>query len=296
MSEVNSWSTTAASNNSAAPDGWPEGMAPSAVNDCARELMAAIAKYRSDTDGVNTTGGSSNAYTLAASRVMAAYTAGDLYTVKTNFANTSTTPTFNVDSLGAKTIKRVDGSALVVGDIPSGAIITLVYDGTDFLLLNPYKVKNTQVSSGGVVQAVEGTPYTTYATIATDMPVDNTIPQNTEGDEVVTVSITPTSATNRLVIEAECFGMIDNAGTIAMAVFQDTTANALAATAEGGAASSVVGLRIRHEMAAGTTSATTFKIRVGPSAAAANFYINGDSSARLFGGVGAARVRVTEYL
>lgn len=36
------WSTTAASNSSTPPDGWPEGQAPSTVNDCAREMMAAI--------------------------------------------------------------------------------------------------------------------------------------------------------------------------------------------------------------------------------------------------------------
>lgn len=36
------WSTTAASNSATPPDGWPEGQAPSTVNDCAREMMAAI--------------------------------------------------------------------------------------------------------------------------------------------------------------------------------------------------------------------------------------------------------------
>lgn len=36
------WSTAAASNNNTPPDGWPEGQAPSTVNDCAREMMAAI--------------------------------------------------------------------------------------------------------------------------------------------------------------------------------------------------------------------------------------------------------------
>lgn len=36
------WSTTAASNNTTPPDGWPEGQAPSTVNDCAREMMASI--------------------------------------------------------------------------------------------------------------------------------------------------------------------------------------------------------------------------------------------------------------
>ncbi len=42
MSKVGSWNTTAANNNSAPPDGWPEGQAPSTVNDCAREMMAQI--------------------------------------------------------------------------------------------------------------------------------------------------------------------------------------------------------------------------------------------------------------
>lgn len=40
--KVGRWSTTAGNNNSAPPDGWPEGQAPSTVNDCARENMAAI--------------------------------------------------------------------------------------------------------------------------------------------------------------------------------------------------------------------------------------------------------------
>lgn len=42
MSKLGSWSTTAGSNNATPPDGWPEGQAPSTVNDCAREMMASI--------------------------------------------------------------------------------------------------------------------------------------------------------------------------------------------------------------------------------------------------------------
>jgi hypothetical protein len=41
---VKSYSTTAASNNSASPNGFPEGMAPSGVNDSARQLMAVVAE------------------------------------------------------------------------------------------------------------------------------------------------------------------------------------------------------------------------------------------------------------
>lgn len=44
MSEVVSWSPTAADNDSAVPDGFPENMAPSGVNDSAREVMAAVVR------------------------------------------------------------------------------------------------------------------------------------------------------------------------------------------------------------------------------------------------------------
>lgn len=40
--KIGKWSNTAGANNAAPPDGWPEGQAPSTVNDCAREMMAAI--------------------------------------------------------------------------------------------------------------------------------------------------------------------------------------------------------------------------------------------------------------
>jgi hypothetical protein len=45
MSEVSSWSPTDASNNLTPPDGWPEGMQPSGVNDCGRMMMGAIRRW-----------------------------------------------------------------------------------------------------------------------------------------------------------------------------------------------------------------------------------------------------------
>lgn len=61
MSDVSTWSITAGSNNSAPPDGAPEGMAPSSVNDTLREVMAAVARYYRE--GANQSSQSSN-YTL----------------------------------------------------------------------------------------------------------------------------------------------------------------------------------------------------------------------------------------
>lgn len=64
MSDVSTWSTTAASNNSAPPDGAPEGMAPSALNDTMREFMAAVARYYAEGINQNSQSGS---YTLVLS-------------------------------------------------------------------------------------------------------------------------------------------------------------------------------------------------------------------------------------
>lgn len=143
MSELNTWSTTAASNNATPPNGFPEGMAPSTVNDAAREVMAAVARYRSDTDGVNTSSGT-NTIALTASRTMTAYAQGDLYTFKAGGTNTGAT-TLNISSLGAKDV-QLNGAALVGGEIVSGLMYTVVYDGTQFQLMNVSGVRVISVT------------------------------------------------------------------------------------------------------------------------------------------------------
>ena len=46
--KLKDWSTTAANNNSTAPNGWPEGMAPSEVNNTARQGMASMREWYED--------------------------------------------------------------------------------------------------------------------------------------------------------------------------------------------------------------------------------------------------------
>jgi len=100
----------------------------------------------------------------------------------------------------------------------------------------------------------------------TTMPSDNTIPQNTEGFEVFSLAITPTSSSNKLLIQSNisATATISAAFTVTHALFQDSTANALAATANGqsGSEHSRAAL-LTHYMTAGTTSETTFKVRIG---------------------------------
>ena len=53
MSDISTWSATAASNNSASPDGFPEGMAPSGVNNSAREVMAPVRDQHEDAQWID---------------------------------------------------------------------------------------------------------------------------------------------------------------------------------------------------------------------------------------------------
>ena len=144
-----------------------------------------------------------------------------------------------------------------------------------------------------IVQAVH-TQTGAVATGTTILPVDDTIPQNTEGDQYMTLAITPTSATNKLIIEMTVFAAHSAVSWISAALFQDTTANALAVggiyatTATGG-----YFITFKHEMTAGTTSATTFKVRIGGNAVGTTTF-NGTSGGRLFGGVMASSIRIEE--
>jgi hypothetical protein len=137
--------------------------------------------------------------------------------------------------------------------------------------------------------------FTSSATSTTTnvvIPTDNTIPQNTEGIQIMTLSITPKSASNMLYIYAVVPiggpAAADDTFT-AIALFQDSTANALAANAQDsgnvGQNRPVMALELEHIMTAGTTSATTFAIRVGVTTTGNTITINGYSGTRRYGGV-----------
>lgn len=77
--------------------------------------------------------GSTDAYAITVTPAPAAYVAGQIFRFKANTLNTGTA-TLNVNSLGAITIVKNVSTALDTGDILSGQIITVVYNGTNFAL------------------------------------------------------------------------------------------------------------------------------------------------------------------
>ena len=80
------------------------------------------------------TTGSSNAYVLASGLSLSAYATGQAFLIIPNFTN-SGAATINVDTLGAKAITKNGTTAIVAGDIVSGQIYRLAYDGTQFQIV-----------------------------------------------------------------------------------------------------------------------------------------------------------------
>lgn len=216
-----------------------------------------------------------------------AYVAGQQFVFKATNANTGAS-TINVNAIGAKAIKRKDGSALQAGDILANDYYEIFYDGTNFLLFNGgYEP--------GIIQTVH-TEENGYNTGSTVIPLDDTIPQNTEGNEFITASITPKNANHKLLIDVviQLSSDIATPHHLIAALFKDSGADALVAVSEfAQQANAMINMRIAFEIAAGGTSSITFKIRAG-SESAGTVRINGRSGGREFGGVSGSYIRITE--
>lgn len=195
--------------------------------------------------------------------------------------------------IGAKSVVREDGSALSSGDIDTTIENEVLYDlANDRFVL----VRGAGTQSGdtaGLIQTVyvqDGN----VATGTTQIPNDDTIPQNTEGDEYMTATITPTDAANKLRIIANINVSSSSTGHITMALFQDATVDALALSAQAlFTGSDMLNLTLIYEMTAGTTSATTFKIRAGLNGGGTTTF-NGRVGARIGGGALSSNITIEE--
>jgi hypothetical protein len=78
---------------------------------------------------------------------IAAYAAGNLFSFVA--ANTNTgAATINLNSLGAKSITKLGTTALAAGDLVSGQVHLIEYDGTRFQLINPSGTFVSSISFG----------------------------------------------------------------------------------------------------------------------------------------------------
>lgn len=111
-----------------------------------------------------TTTGSANVYAATVSSTPAAYAAGMFVRIAPNFVNTGSC-TINVNTLGAKTAKDLEGNALVGGELLTTGIYDLVYNGTDFIIIS------TSVSTGLIGRQIFTASGTWTPTTGTDAVV-----------------------------------------------------------------------------------------------------------------------------
>lgn len=133
-----------------------------------------------------------------------------------------------------------------------------------------------------------------HATGTTQIPTDDTKPQITEGNEFISLTIVPTSATSLLEIKGDLFLSSSIVTNLTIALFKDNDVDAISAkghTVRGG--NDTVSLPIAHTMMSGTTSPITFKVRVGGNGAG-TFAINGSPSSRQYGGAASSTLIITE--
>ncbi len=145
----------------------------------------------------------------------------------------------------------------------------------------------------GVQSSVAGY-YSATAALSIIIPLDDTIPQNTEGTQIISVQITPRWPTNRRRILFSAQSSNVSAGFAAsVAYFVDNNASAFYATSNfPPGAGYLTALSGNHEDAFGTTAAQTISVRVGPSGGVC--YLNGTSGGRIFGGANRAQLVIDE--
>jgi microcystin-dependent protein len=127
------WSQTASADATAdSTINWAEGQAPSSVNDSARAMMAATAKYRDDIAGAIVTTGTSTAYAVLSYQGFdtLAHLSGQMIAFTPHVTNAATV-TLNVDVLGAKPLRTAPGIELAAGVIIQGTPYTALYNDTD---------------------------------------------------------------------------------------------------------------------------------------------------------------------
>lgn len=122
--DIQDWSVTAGSNTDVDGTNIDEGCDPANVNNAIRAVMANIAALRDLVGGARVTGGSGNAQTLTTGLSLGAYQQSVPLAFEAG-ANNTGAMTINVDAIGAKSVKQVDGSDPPAGAVAAGGIYLL---------------------------------------------------------------------------------------------------------------------------------------------------------------------------
>jgi hypothetical protein len=113
-----------------------------------------------------------NTITATAALGMSSYVTGQRFFFVAAASNTGAV-TLNINAIGAKSVTKNGTTALVSGDIAINAVVQVVYDGTQFQLLNPVAAANVSSFSAGTTGLTPNTATTGAVTLAGTLAVTN---------------------------------------------------------------------------------------------------------------------------
>lgn len=114
----------------------------------------------------------SDAYAITLTPAPTAYAAGQVFYFKANTANTGAS-SLNVNSLGAKTIKKETNQDTETGDIIVGSIVAVLYDGTNMQMLSEVAAAlalQAEVQNGQFLYAADAGSTDAYAVTLSPAP------------------------------------------------------------------------------------------------------------------------------
>ena len=155
----------------------------------------------------------------------------------------------------------------------------------------------SSISYLGKIRQIKKFQTGAVATGTTLIDLDDGLPGITEGDQFMSLTFTPTSATSILKIDVVVIG--EHTGGVGWhsCLWKDTTASALACgTNEVGASGVMDDLNFTHYAVPASTSAITYRVRAGGTVGTTlTFTFNGQAGGRIFGGVMSSSITIEEY-
>ena len=103
-----------------------------------------------------------------------AYAVGQIFAFVAAATNTGAA-TINISSLGAKSITRLGATALIAGDLIINSVAFIVYDGTQFQLLNPNTFTNLTISGTATVVTLNVSGTSTFAAYTETITASGTV-------------------------------------------------------------------------------------------------------------------------
>jgi hypothetical protein len=179
---------------------------------------------------LGTGGGTADVITASASPSLTAYAAGQVFRFLSSGANT-TNVTLNIDSVGAKAVSKNGSTALAAGDIPSGALCEVVYDGTRFQLVGVV-ADRAKAGANSDITSLTGLTGPVNFAAAASVASATTVDLGAQGSNNVTITGTTTitslgtaaAGIRRTVTAAGAFKLTHNATSLILPGGADITA------------------------------------------------------------------------